>query len=321
MNRIAWKSGVVVLALAMASCAQKAPQVLGTLEWDRITMPAPVSERIAEIPVREGQSVVAGETLLVLESARTRASLDAAKAEVVRLQKALEELRVGPRPEDIEQARAKLAGAQAVATNAHQQLDRVAVLVARKALARAELDKARADANSADADAQAATAALATLLNGSREQDIEQAEAAVAAEQAQVDSLAIDLQRTRIVAPRGGRIDSLPYKLGDQPPIGAPLAIELVGDAPYARVYVPEPLRANVRAGESASVHVEGRKDAVSGSVRLIRSEPSFTPYYALNGDDASRLSYLAEIELGKDAAALPAGVPVRVEFAGPSTK
>ena len=47
----------------------------------------------------------------------------------------------------------------------------------------------------------------------------------------------------------------------------------------------------------------------------MIRSEPSFTPYYALIGEDAARLSYLAEIELGRGANDLPAGLPVRVEF------
>ena len=315
MNRMVWKSGILVLALASASCAQKTPQVLGTLEWDRISLPAPVSERIAEMPVHEGQAVAAGDTLLVLESVRTRARLDAANADVLRLQKVLEELRVGPRQEDITQARAKLSAAQSVATNAHQQFQRVQALVARQALARAELDKANADANNADANVHVAQAALATLLNGSRQQDIEQAEAAVSAAQAQAAALAVDLQRTRIAAPRAGHIDSLPYKLGDQPPIGAPLAIELVGDAPYARVYVPEPLRASVRVGTSARVYLEEHTDAVNGTVRVIHSEPTFTPYYALSGDDASRLSYLAEIELGKDAMALPAGLPVRVEF------
>ena len=54
---------------------------------------------------------------------------------------------------------------------------------------------------------------------------------------------------------------------------------------------------------------------ALLGKVRMIRSEPSFTPYYALTGEDAARLSYLAEIALGKDASKLPAGLPVRAEF------
>ena len=321
MKRIAWMAGVVTSTLMLASCVQKAPQVLGTLEWDRITLPAPVSERIAEVSVREGQMVAANATVLVLESVRTRARLDAAKADAQRLQHALDELRVGPRREEIDQARAKLAGAQSVATNAHLQLARVQALVAKQALARSELDKARAEASGADADVNAAQAALATLENGTRPQDIAQAEASVASAQAQVDSIAVDLQRIRISAPRGGRIDSIPYKLGDQPPIGAPLAILLVGDAPYARVYVSEPLRAGVRVGESARVYVADGKTAVAGRVRMIRSEPSFTPYYALNGDDVSRLSYIAEIELGKDAANLPAGLPVRVEFAAGATK
>ena len=47
----------------------------------------------------------------------------------------------------------------------------------------------------------------------------------------------------------------------------------------------------------------------------MIRSEPAFTPYYALTGKDAARLSYLAEVSLDRDAADLPAGVPVRVEL------
>ena len=56
---------------------------------------------------------------------------------------------------------------------------------------------------------------------------------------------------------------------------------------------------------------------AFDGTVRMVRSEPSFTPYYALIGKDASRLVYLAEVTVaGADAAKLPAGLPVRVEFA-----
>jgi HlyD family secretion protein len=89
----------------------------------------------------------------------------------------------------------------------------------------------------------------------------------------------------------------------------------LVGDRPYARIYVPEPIRTNVKVGDTARVFVSGRDAALSGRVRMIRSEPSFTPYYALIGEDAARLSYLAEVEITGADGELPAGVPVRVEF------
>jgi len=116
-------------------------------------------------------------------------------------------------------------------------------------------------------------------------------------------------------APRAGRIDSLPYKVGDQPPVGAPLAVLLVGDVPYARIYVPEPMRADLRVGDDVSINLDGSDRSYRGKVRSLRSEPTFTPYYALNGKDAARLSYLAEVVLGADAAGLPAGLPVHASW------
>ena len=78
---------------------------------------------------------------------------------------------------------------------------------------------------------------------------------------------------------------------------------------------MPEPIRAQVKVGGKARIYVDGNKDALAGTVRMIRTEPTFTPYFALIGKDAARLSYVAEIALhSKDA--LPAGLPVRVEFA-----
>src|SRR3546814_5459901 len=66
----------VLLALCLlplAGCRDDAPQALGTLEYDRVTLPAPVAERIVSIDVREGQRVEAGAALLTLETTRTEA--------------------------------------------------------------------------------------------------------------------------------------------------------------------------------------------------------------------------------------------------------
>jgi HlyD family secretion protein len=66
-------------------------------------------------------------------------------------------------------------------------------------------------------------------------------------------------------------------------------------------------------------VHVDGRTQVYTGRIRMLRSEPSFTPYYALSGEDAARLSYLAEVAMGPDAAQLPPGLPVQVDFEHPA--
>ena len=306
---------VLGCAPALAGCAQEMPQALGTLEYDRITVPAPAAEPIVAIEVREGERVEAGQRLLRLEPERTRSTAVAGVAEADRQRALLTELHSGPRSERIAQARAELTAAQARAREAQAYLARLQQLQARQLVAAADLDRARAAAGLATAQVLGARAALAELEHGTRDEQIAQGEAAVRAAEAQSAVQQETLNRLDVVAPRAGRVESLPFKLGDQAPVGAPLVILLVGEAPYARIYVPEPQRVGVRVGSRVRVHVDGRDEALPGSVRMIRSEPSFTPYYALTGDDAARLSYLAEVELGPAAADLPAGLPVRVEL------
>nr|MCH1932138.1 hemolysin D [Shewanella shenzhenensis] len=47
---------------------------------------------------------------------------------------------------------------------------------------------------------------------------------------------------------------------------------------------------------------------------RHIRSQPAFTPFYALNERDRARLMYLTDIDLPSDLN-LPAGVAVEVHL------
>lgn len=305
-----------LLALGLGACGSDPPQALGTLEYDRITLPSPAAEPIVAIEVREGERVEAGQPLLRLRDDAVGAATRALRAQAARQRSALQELRAGPREEAIAQARAQLAAASAQAREANAYYARLQPLGEHQLVAAAELDRARAAAADADARVAAAASALAELEHGTREEQLEQGTAALRAARAQLAAQQATLDKLTVTAPRNGRIDALPYKLGDQAPVGAPLAILLVGAAPHARVYVPEPIRADVEVGDPARVFVDGRAQPLVGRVRMIRNEPGFTPYYALVGEDAARLSYLAEIELtGEESAGLPAGLPVRVEF------
>ncbi|RDI99712.1 HlyD family efflux transporter periplasmic adaptor subunit [Dyella solisilvae] len=303
--------------LLLAGCQASPPQVLGTLEFDRITLPAPAAEHIVRIDVREGQYVPAGAVIMQLETTRTQAALDSARADLKQQQQALLELVNGPREEQIRQARANLVGAQAQARDANAYYQRLSALARQRFIADADLDRAKAAAGNADAAVAADRAMLDQLLNGSRAEDIAQARAGVAAATATAASRAVDLEKLDLTAPRDVRVDSLPYKLGDQAQPGTPLVILLASDTPFARVYVPAPLRPSVKVGDEAVVTLHDGKRSFHGKVRMIRSEPTFTPYYALSGDDATRLSYLAEIALGQDAKDLPQGFPLSAVFPG----
>jgi HlyD family secretion protein len=305
--------------LLLAGCQHARSEAPGTLEYDRITLPAPAAERIVAIHVRAGESVKAGQPLLDLDPAHTQASLDAALAELKQQQEVLAEGVAGPRQEDIDRARATLAAAQAQASDARSYLQRLLRVEAqdRDAVAASDLDRARANAQNTRGQADAARAALDQLLHGTRSEQLAQARAAVDAAKAQAAALRVTLGKLRVVAPRDGRIDDVPYRLGDQAPVGAPLAIELVGDRPYARIYVPVAMRPELKVGSAVRVYVQGIDRPLAGHVRLLRDEPVFTPYYALSGDDATRLSYLAEVALDRPSD-LPAGLPVHVAPAQP---
>ena len=307
---------LALAAVLLAACHPSTPRALGTLEWDRITLPAPVAEKIIAIEVREGEAVKAGTVLVRLEASGTQAQLAAAAAEQRRSDAALAELKAGPRREEIARAQAALHAAEAQQVDAAAQLRRAEELVKQKLIPQADVDRARATADSNAAQVRSAQAALLELTRGTRGEQIAQGMAAAQAANAQTSAQRVLFDKLTLVAPRDGVIDNLPYRLGDQAPVGAPLVVMLAGDAPYARVYVPEALRAGVKVGTQAQVHVEGSDRAWSGTVRMIRSDPTFTPYYALTGQDVSRLSYLAEVQLGADARALPAGLPLSVEFA-----
>ncbi|GHH48792.1 MAG: HlyD family efflux transporter periplasmic adaptor subunit [Gammaproteobacteria bacterium] len=304
-----------VLALA-GGCRREPDPLLGTLEWDRITLPAPAAERIVAMDVREGQQVAAGTRLMQLELVRTRSQLQGLQEQARQREQALQELVAGPRTEQIAQARAQLASARAQARDATAYYARLQPLGRQQLVAAADVDRARAAAGDAQAQVRAAEQALLELERGNRAEDIAQGEAALRAAQADAAVQAVNLEKLDIVAPRAGRVDSLPYKLGDQAPVGASLAVMLVGDAPYARIYVPATLRGRVAIGQALQVSVDGSGQVYRGRIRAIRSEPMFTPYYALSGGDAERLTYLAEVQLPASAKDLPVGVPVRARLA-----
>jgi HlyD family secretion protein len=304
---------LLFLILLGSACEKQTPVILGTIEWDRISLPAPASEQITDIQITEGTLVTKGQVLMQLDTAHAKAKAAVAQNEVLQIEQTLKIVRIGPRSENKREASERLSSLKAQARNAEAQLVRVRALMSKQLLPRADLDRAIAAASSAQAEVRAAQASSDLLQNGNRTEDVIQAQARLSAAKAQAESTEIDLQRLTLRAPRVARVDSLPYKQGDQPAVGAPLAVLLVGDSPYARVYVPEPMRPSLKIGDLLDVVIDGSPTIYAGKLRSIRSEPSFTPYYALSGKDAARLSYIAEISLGIDAANLPSGMPARV--------
>lgn len=296
----------------LSACSKDEAVVLpGTVEWDRVAVLAETLEPVREIRVHEGDQVKTGDVLLLLDDRRVAAEIAAAGSErdVARAQ--LASLRRGARREEIIAVRADAERLRAESENAASQRNRINEMHRQGLVALADVDRAEALAKSTAAALRAAESRARELENGARSEDIDAAVARVAALDARLQALQLGREKLTVVAPRDGRVDALPFRVGDQPVLGATLVSVLAGDAPYVRVYVPAALRASLQIKTRFLVSVQGVEKPFAGTLRSMQSDAAFTPYYALVGDDAARLVYRAEVVL-TDAAAksLPAGLP-----------
>lgn len=307
----------VFLAVLLLTACEDSPNgiALGTLERDRVAHVATAAEVVVEEPVAQGRQVSKGELLVQLDDTLQKAQVDKAAALVGQARAALAKLRHGARPEEVAAARAKVSGAKAELVESEAGYKRFLNLRKQKVISQSDLDKARASRDARLAGLQSAEEELATLTNGAREEDLDAAQASL---NAALATLAVENKRLadlRVTATRDGILDNLPWNLGERVTAGSPVAIVLAGRAPFARIYVPEPYRVKLKPGDRLTVHVDGLQRSIDGQLRWIASEPAFTPYYALNQEERTRLMYLAEVQLPDEEAGLPNGVPVQVEL------
>jgi len=226
----------------------------------------------------------------------------------------LAELQRGPRTETIKEARAQLESARSSARNAATNLIRAKDMFARDLSDQSTLDFATTRSETTRAAEQAATESLSRLLNGTTVEELDQAIAALGAAQAGINRIQLDIERLKIYAPVNGMLDKRLYQLGERPQIGTTIGVILDSARIYARIYVPETLRTSVQPGNNLQVRIDGNERVVTGTVRWVSADATFTPYFALTEHDRSRLSYLAEVDV-PDASALPSGVPLEVDF------
>jgi HlyD family secretion protein len=316
MSVLVVPASMLLALLALSSCGDGAGDrtLVGTLERDRIELIAEAQEPIIEISVREGQSVQEGDLLVRQDGGRLAAQVDRAQSAHDRAAARLAELVRGPREERISEARARLSGVESLLATAERDLERTRKLVKQGVVAPDRLDREQARRDDALASRDAARAVLQELEWGTTDEELQQARAALSEAEASLVDLRIRRERLVVRAPRGGQIDALPYEVGERPPQGAVVVVMLADTAPYARVYVPEPLRVRIRPGLDVTVRIDGVDETFAGRVRSVSHDAVFTPYYALTERDRSRLAYLAEVDLvDPQARDLPTGIPAEV--------
>ncbi len=149
-----------------------------------------VDGRVIEFPLNEGDRVEQGQMLAQLLTETIELEVAAAEAELDLRKEQLAELQNGTRPEEIEQAKARMVAAQARVQYANARRTRAENLFRQgQAMTQEERDEMIALAVEAEQAYLDAKAAYELAVEGPRKEQIAQAAAQVAVQQATVNQL------------------------------------------------------------------------------------------------------------------------------------
>lgn len=307
---------ILLVITILSGCSSKPDQALGTLEWDRVNGRAVVSETIVEMFAKEGQRVEKGQPLLKLDCRLQEAQVNRAEGNVRKAEWKLSQLQKGYREEEVAAAKADLEAAVVDRKTRKLEYERQQDVFKKGLTSQKTVDDAKNQYSQSIGKEKSARENLNKLLTGYREEEVEQAKAELAAAESELAYQRELLDHYTVTAKRSGVLDSLPFKLGDKPPAGAVVSTVLAGEAPWARVYIPETWLSSVQVGQNVHVRIDGIEQPMTGTIRHIESDAAYTPYYALAEQNRKRLSFVSQIDLvDEQAKSLPVGLPVQVEL------
>jgi HlyD family secretion protein len=289
----------------------------GNVDLRQVELPFNDSERIAEVLVEEGTRVKAGQVLARLDTGRLLPRVAQAEARVAAQREVLRKLRNGARPEEISQARAAFAAAEAEAANATSQLKRLQSISDDsngRAISPQDLEAAMAAARMSEARAESARKALELVLTGPRQEDIEQAKAQLDAAEAELALLKKQLADAELVAPTDGVIRNRLMEPGELATPQRPVFALSITTPKWVRAYLSEAELSRVALGAPARVTMDSAPNApLSGTVGFISSTAEFTPKTVQTKELRTSLVYEVRVLVDDPEDRLRLGMPATV--------
>jgi HlyD family secretion protein len=288
----------------------------GNVEIRQVDLAFNSEGAVTAMAKQEGDKVTAGDTLATLDDATYRSALALAAARRDAAQAQLDKLVNGTRPEDIDQARANLAAANAVLADAQVTFTRQAGLAATNATTRQLVDDSRRGMDSALAQVAQTKAALAEAVNGPRAEDIAAARAQVRESEAALELAGTQLDRTVLKTPMDGIVMTRVIEPGTVVlPGSAVYSIAITGEV-WIRAFVPETMLGRVAPDRDVLVFTDGRaKQPYHGRIGYVAPASEFTPKTVETPELRTQLVYRIRVRLTDPDAGIRQGQPVTIQL------
>lgn len=235
--------------------------------FNRAVIGSPVDGRVIEILAREGDRVEGFTPLVQLLTSTIDKELAALEAELQLRQRELEELRNGSRPAEIERAQAKMLGAKANLQYTRSRFQRLLRLRDSSAVSQEELDEAEALATHSEQTYIDLKAAFELTMEGPRAEQIAQAEAQVAQQQALVERMKGIIHRHGIISRFAGYVIKEHTEVGAWVKSGDPVMEVVSLDEVKVEAFVTEQQIPFVTPGMSVRVEVPALPDRLFAGV------------------------------------------------------
>ncbi len=217
-----------------------------------------VSGQVRRVLAHDHASVVAGETLLTIESRPFRLALDSAEAELDAARTQVETLRAAWR-----ETLTELADAEARADYFQRQWQRQEELAIKGVASAVKRDESQNDARAAADRVTTVKEKLRrvlTALNGNPEMPADE-HAMVRDKTAARERAALDFARTNVRAPVDGVVVNLRLQQGEQIKAATPLFALVAASRPWVEANFKETELTHVRVGQKATVVLDTYPD------------------------------------------------------------
>jgi RND family efflux transporter MFP subunit len=222
----------------------------------RVELAFQVPGLLAKLPVKEGQTVAAGEVIARLRQDEFKARLQTLQGQLDQARAALRALHAGERPEQQLRLEAQLRAAEAKLANARAELNRSDRLFRAGAVSREEHDRALTAFRVVQEEHQAARQSL-EKGTVAREEDIEAKEATVRGLEGRVVEANLQLDDTTLRAPYNGVIARRFVEPNQNVQAKQPIVRFQDVDEIDIAVDVPETIMAGIRAADIVGVFAE----------------------------------------------------------------
>lgn len=288
-------------------------KLYGNVEIREVQLGFRVGGRISRLLVDEGDTVAPGQVLAELDTRPLDDRLAGAAARLDAASAAADRDANGSRPQEVGEARAAVAAAEARLVEARRQFDRRQALVDKGFISKADVQTSEAGVAAAQANLAAARNVLSLAEEGVRSEDRAASQASRNAAFAERRAVQTDLADARIVAAEAGQVLTRARELGAIVQPGQTVLTVALTQPVRVRAYVAEPDLPKVRPGMAVEVSVDGSGKRWPARIGYIAPVAEFTPKTVQTEQLRADLVYRLRLTVDDPRGELRQGQPVTV--------